>query len=127
LRVRGINSSQKEVSLKEANITSAINGTKVEMEVSVGTEIVSVGQIELIPTGALIELVAKFGPPDPIHPGKILGIDAKEFIETWRQFSFNATDDSRSYRLIFGESNLAPFFPGLVGPHIAKKTHQNGN
>jgi hypothetical protein len=51
----------------------------------------------------------------------LLGFDLKTFLETWSQFSLNVEDDSRSYRLPFNEGSLMPFFPGMVGPHIANK------
>ena len=31
--------------------------------------------------------MAKFGPPDPSNPGKIMGLDAKIFLEKWRAVS----------------------------------------
>ena len=61
----GTNVSQKEVHLKSASIISAVNGTKLPLQVLAQNEIVSLDQIELIPAGARVELVAKFGPPDP--------------------------------------------------------------
>jgi hypothetical protein len=124
VRFKGVNSSQREVRIKSAEIISAINGTQLKMEIIAEAEIVPLDQIELIPAGAPIELVAKLGPPDPAHPGKVLGLDAKTFLETWRQFSFNVEDDARKYRISYNEANVAPFFPGLVGPHVSKKAVQ---
>lgn len=121
LTFRGGNISQKEIELKSANIVSAINGIRIRLEVIAQGEIVALDQIELIPPGASIELVAKFGPPDPNAPAKILGLDPKVFLETWRQFSLNVQDDTKSYRIAFNEGDLAPFFPGMVGPHITQK------
>jgi hypothetical protein len=91
------------------------------LEIVAQAEIVPLDQIELLPAGAPIELVAKLGPPAPANPGKILGLDAKTFLETWRQFSFNVEDDTRKYRISYNEANVAPFFPGLIGPHVTKK------
>jgi hypothetical protein len=65
-------------------------------------------------------LVAKFGDPDPTAAGKILGVDAKTFLDTWRQFYFNVEDDTKTYRLNYNEARLAGFFPGMVGPHVTK-------
>lgn len=121
LTFRGFNSSQKEVELKNASIISAINGARVLLEIIADKEIVPLDQIELVPPGAPLQLVAKFGPPDPNNPGKILGLEPKVFLETWRQFSLNVADDQKSYRVNFNEGDLAPFFPGMVGPHVTKK------
>lgn len=122
----GRNTSQKEVLLKSASIISAKNGRKLDLEVVAqdganATTLVRINEINLIPPGAPVRLVAKFGDPDPAAPGKILGLDSKDFLETWSQFSLNVEDDSRSYRLPFNEGSLMPFFPGMVGPHITKK------
>jgi hypothetical protein len=126
LTFSGQNTSQKEVLLKSANIVSAKNGRKLDLEViaqdSAGAAVIAaVNEINLIPPGAPVKLVAKFGDPDPNAPGKILGLDSKTFLETWSQFSLNIEDDSRTYRLPFNEGSLMPFFPGMVGPHITKK------
>jgi hypothetical protein len=121
LTFRGVNSSQKEVELKTASIISALNGAKLPLEIVAQNEIVRLNEVELIPPGAVVELVAKFGPPDPNASGKILGVDPKAFVETWKQFSLNVQDDSKSYRIPFNEGDLAPFFPGMVGPHVSKK------
>jgi hypothetical protein len=122
----GQNNSQKEVALKSASIISAKNGRKIDLDVVAqdnagNASIVRTDEINLIPPGAPIKLVAKFGDPDPNAPGKILGLDSKTFLETWSQFSVNVEDDTRSYRLPFNEGSLMPFFPGMVGPHITKK------
>lgn len=118
---RGVNSSQKEVALKDAYIVSAINGTKQTLEIAIQGELLSVDQINLIPPGAPINLIAKFGPPNPAAPGRILGIDVPTFLATWRQFFLNVEDDTRKYRLTFNEAHLQPLFPGMAGPHITKK------
>jgi|UPI000769B1E6 hypothetical protein len=122
----GTNSSQKEVVLKTASLVSAKNGRKLDLEVlardSTGQNVlVSLDQINLIPPGAPVRLVAKFGDPDPSASGKVLGLEAKAFLETWSQFFLNIEDDTRAYRLTFNEGSLMPFFPGMVGPHITKK------
>ena len=98
LTFSGQNTSQKEVLLKSANIISAKNGKKIDLEViaqdNAGAPIiVGVHEINLIPPGAPVKLVAKFGDPDPNSPGKILGLDSKTFLETWSQFSLNIEDD----------------------------------
>lgn len=121
LTFRGTNSSQNEIELKSANIISAVNGAKIPLEVVAQNEIVALNDIQLVPPGAPVDLVAKFGPPDPNAPGKILGLDAKTFVETWRQFSLNIQDDVKSYRMTFNEGDLAAFFPGMIGPHVSKK------
>jgi hypothetical protein len=125
LTFRGGNISQREVELKSASIVSAINGSKINLEVIAQGDVVPMDQIELIPPGAPIQLLAKFGPPDPNAPGKILGLDSKTFLETWRQFSLNVQDDTKSYRVTFNEGDLAAFFPGMVGPHVSKKAASN--
>jgi hypothetical protein len=122
----GNNISQKEVLLKSASIVSAKNGKKIDLDVVArddsGTNaVIPISQINLIPPGAPVRLVAKFGDPDPNAPGKILGLDAKTFLETWSQFYVNAEDDTKAYRVPFNEGSLMSFFPGMVGPHITKK------
>jgi hypothetical protein len=114
----GVNSSQKEVQLMDADITSAINGTRLSLEIvaateAKGNEIVPIDKVQLIPPGARIELVAKFNLPT--------GLEPKVFLETWRQFFLNARDDSKSYRIPFNEGALMPLFPGMVGPRVTKK------
>ena len=89
LKFRGVNISQKEVELRNASIISAVNGTKITLEIIAQNEIVPLDQVGLIPPGAPVDLVAKFGPSDPDAPGKILGLEPKVFVETWRQFSLN--------------------------------------
>lgn len=121
LTFSGGNISEKEVELKSANIVSGVNGSRVTLEIVAQGEIVPLDQVELIPPGAPVRLVAKFGPPDPNEPGKILGIDPKAFADTWKKFSLNVQDDTKSYRIPFNEGDIAPFFPGIVGPHVSKK------
>jgi hypothetical protein len=127
MRFIGVNISKtKALQLKDGNIISAIDGTVVPLEIeAVGAggenKIVPISQIQLIPPGARIELVAKFGPPDPAVAGHVLGMDPKSFLEKWRQFSFNVTDDVRTYRLDFNDSHMIPFFHGKVGPRVTVK------
>ena len=121
LTFHGANGSQKEVSLKSASIVSANNGRKIDLEIVAKdnngkTELLPIDKINLIPPGAPVDLVAKFGDPDPNAPGKILGLDAKTFLETWSKFYFNVEDDSKAYRLPYNEGHLRGFFPGMVGP-----------
>lgn len=124
LTFRGVNSSQNEVELKAGSIISAVNGSKIALEIVAQNELVAVTDIELIPPGAPVSLVAKFGPADPNAPGKVLGLSAQDFIATWKQFSLNVQDDTKPYRISFNEGDLAPFFPGMVGPHVTKKKAQ---
>jgi hypothetical protein len=125
LRFKGTNASQNEVRLKNASIISAITGAEIPLEVGLNKEIVPVSAIELIPPGAPIDLIAKFGPPDPNNPTKIMGIPVNTFIETWSRFSFNAEDDTRKYRVPYNEGSVAVFFPNMVGPHVSKKSTLN--
>jgi hypothetical protein len=127
LTFRGSNISQKEVELRSASIISAINGTKIQLEIIAQGESVPLNQVELIPPGAPVQLVAKFGPPDPNAPGKILGLEPKIFLESWRQFFLSVQDDSQSYRMAYNEGDLAPFFPGMVGPHVSRKAAPTGS
>jgi hypothetical protein len=83
---------------------------------------VPIDKVQLIPPGAPVQLVAKFGSPDPNAVGKVLGLESKTFLEKWRQFSFNVKDDSRSYRLDFNENSMMPFFQGQVGPRVVMKS-----
>ena len=117
---------KRKLQLKSANIVSAINGAKVDLEIVAKNEAdqnetTSIQDINLIPPGSPVYLVAKFGDPDRTAAGKILGVDAKTFLDTWRQFYFNVEDDTKTYRLNYNEARLAGFFPGMVGPHVTKK------
>jgi len=116
LRFIGANISKThDLQLKEANIISRIDGTRVLLEIVAvngagDNKIVPIDQIQLIPPGARIELVAKVGPPDPNSPGNILGVEPKAFLEKWRQFAFHVKDDIRSYDAEFNDSHFVPFF-----------------
>jgi hypothetical protein len=127
LRFTGANISKtKALQLKEANIVSGIDGTLLPLDVVAvdaagDTKIVPIDQIQLIPPGARIELVAKFGPPDPNIGGNVLGLDPKAFLDKWRQFSFNVTDSVRTYRYDYNDSHMMVFFQGKVGPRIMVK------
>jgi hypothetical protein len=110
----GWNASQKEVQLKSASIRSAIDGTELPLEIVAGNEIVPINSINLIPPGAPIKLVAKFNLPT--------GLPAKEFLGTWSKFNLVVADDTADYRVPFNEGNIQVFFPGLVGPHVTKKS-----
>jgi hypothetical protein len=118
LTFRGANTSKSPVQIKEANIISLIDGTLLPLEIVAldptknENEVVPIDKVQLIPPGAPIQLVAKFGSPDPNTVGKVLGLESKTFLEKWRQFSFNVKDDTRSYRLDFNENSMMPFFQG---------------
>lgn len=120
----GGNSSQQEIRLKSASIISAVDGKQIDLLVSAENEWVPIDQINLVPAGAPIQLLAKFGPPDPNAPGKILGLPAKEFLDSWKKFTLNVTDEVKPYRIPFNEADLTAFFPGMAGPHITKKQKQ---
>lgn len=127
LRFPGVNISKtRSLQIKDANIISAIDGTLVPLEIVAVNEageskIVPISDVQLIPPGARIELVAKFGSPDPKVPGFVLGLEPKAFLDKWRQFSFNASDDTRTYRSDFNDSDLMVFFQGKVGPRVMVK------
>lgn len=111
---RGKNISGREIKLKAANIVSAINGTEQKLDAALAQDgDVPLGDLNLVPPGAPISLIARFNPPN--------GLPAKEFLETWSRFYLNVEDNERSYRVQFNENYLAPFFPGLVGPRLTKK------
>jgi hypothetical protein len=118
LRFHGSNSSQREVDLRSADITSAVNGARLVLEVRAVNqagvnEHVPIDRIQLIPPGAPIELIARFNPPD--------GMEQQAFLATWGKFYLNARDDARVYRIAFNEGSLMAFFPGLVGPRVMQK------
>lgn len=126
IRINGANISKQPVSLKQARLVSLIDGTPLDLEiVAVDTggeqKIVALDKIQMIAPGAPIELVAKFGPADPSNPDKILGLDPKAFLERWRQFTFSAADEERSYSFDVKEDAMMPFFKGRVGPRVAIK------
>lgn len=122
---RGANiSKERAILLKEANMVSLIDGTLVPLEIVAvdangNNKTVPLNAIQLIPPGAPIELIAKFGGTD--SEGRVLGIDDKPFLEKWRQFAFTAKDEERSYRMEFNENVMAVFFQGKVGPRVAIK------
>ncbi len=126
MRFRGANTSKKPVELKDAELISLIDGTRLPLEIVASdtageTKIVGIDKVQLIPPGAAIELVAKFGPPDPNVQGHVLGVEPKAFLDKWRQFSFNATDSVKSYHFDFNENAMMPFFQGRVGPRVVLK------
>jgi hypothetical protein len=94
----------------------------LELEIIAENEIVPIDQIGLIPPGAPIRLVAKFGPA--AESGKVSGLEPKVFLETWRQFFFNVEDNVRKYRIPYNEARLAVFFPSMVGPRVTKKSNK---
>jgi hypothetical protein len=132
LRFLGVNISKtKAIQLKEANIVSAIDGALLPLEIvavdSTGNnKIVPISKVQLIPPGARIELIAKFGDPDPSAPGHVLGLEPRAFLEKWRQFSFNVMDDVRTYRNDYNDSHMMPFFQGQVGPRVMIKPDPSG-
>lgn len=127
LRFSGVNISKtKALQLKKANIISGIDGTLLPLEIVATSaedksEIVPINKIKLIPPGARIELVAKFGDPDPKVPKNILGLDPKTFLDRWRQFSFNVEDDVRTYQINYDDRSMMVFFHGKVGPRVTMK------
>jgi hypothetical protein len=127
LRFRGANISKSPIELKEASIVSLIDGTLLPLEIlgidsrTEKNRIVSLDKVQLIAPGAPIELVAKFGAPDPAMPENLFGLEPRQFLEKWRQFAFNAKDDSRLYRMDFNENSMMPFFQGQVGPRVMIK------
>jgi hypothetical protein len=114
---KGANISKHAVQIKSAEIQSGVTGTRLPLDIvaAVGqdNETVKLDQIEPIPPGARIELVARFNPPEGLPP--------KDFLETWRQFSVNIIDDSRSYNFGFNENVMMVFFEGKVGPRVTKR------
>lgn len=126
LRFQGANTSKEAVHLKSADITSLVDGTRLSLEI-VGSDadgvgkIVALDRVQLVPPGAPIELVAKFGPPDPAGPGLVKGIEPKVFLDKWRQFAFDAADNKRTYHFEVNENAFMPFFKGKVGPRVALK------
>jgi hypothetical protein len=126
LRFRGANTSKKAVELRQAELISLIDGTRLPLDIVASdaagdTKVVSIDKVQLIPPGATIELVGKFGPPDPNVEGHVLGMEPKAFLDKWRQFSFNAADDTKSYHFDFNENAMMPFFQGKVGPRVVLK------
>jgi len=126
LRFRGANTSKKPVELKGAELISLIDGARLSLDIVAtdaqgNSKIVAIDKVQLIPPGAPIELVAKFGPPDAAVPGNILGMAPKDFLEVWRKFAFNAADDTRSYQMEFNENSMMTFFQGKVGPRVSVK------
>jgi hypothetical protein len=121
LQFPSMNKSHDAVAIKSAEIVSGIDGIVQPLEIVADNEIVALSSVGRIPAGARVVLVAKFGPPDPNAPGKILGLDPKVFADRWRQFSFKVEDEKRKYQLPFSEAFMATFLPNLVGPRVTKK------
>ena len=119
LHFKGANTSEKEVRLRSAELRSANKGTVLPLEVVAANdegknEIAPIDEVQLVPPGAPIELVAIFNPP--------AGLTAADFLATWSKFNLVVVDEDREYRVPFNEAHLAVFFPGLVGPRVTKKT-----
>ena len=114
LMFSGANVSQKEVLLKSAVIRSAIDGSEIVIKVDAQNEWVAVDQINLIPPGAPVKLIAVFS--------KQGGITKEEFLASWARFNLVVKDDTKEYRVPFNEGSIAPFFPGMVGPRVTKKS-----
>lgn len=121
LQFRGMNKSKTDVRMKSAEIISEIDNTALKLEIVVGSDIVPIDEVNAIPPGAPVTLVAKFGPPNPNAPGKILGLEASQFLDKWRSFTLHVVDDVTAYKVPYQESAIAPFFPNMVGPHVTKK------
>ena len=49
-------------------------------------------------------------------------MEPKAFLDKWRQFSFNATDNTKSYHFDFNENAMMPFFQSKVGPRVVIKS-----
>jgi|GEM_PF-4176316 len=119
LEFLAVSRSDKEFELKSANITSAIDGTRQQLSVLATKdddkkEPAKIGDIELIPPGARLELRAEFNPPQGLAP--------KDFLERWSRFSLSVETDKQEYRTDFVETDLMAFFSGQVGPRVRKKT-----
>ena len=89
--------SKKPIELKGAELISLIDGTQLKLEVVAvddqgNSSIVPLDRVQLIPPGAPIEMVAKFGPPDPTNPAHVLGLEPKAFLErSWSLDSMRLT------------------------------------
>ncbi|SNS36869.1 hypothetical protein SAMN05216374_1006 [Tardiphaga sp. OK246] len=124
LTIFGQNKSAGPVKLKTAKLVSGVDGTAVDLEILAGDELLSLDRVGLIPSRAPIRLIAKFGPPDPKAPGKILGLEPKAFAEKWRNFTFKAEDEKRTYEFPVSEDLMATFLPSIVGPRVTKISPQ---
>ncbi|MDF0520641.1 hypothetical protein P0R31_25685 [Bradyrhizobium yuanmingense] len=125
LQFRGLNKSNKGVTIRTAKIISRVDNSVLGLEIAADGALVPITDVAPIPPDAPITLVAKFGPPDPNAPGKILGLDAKTFLDTWRSFAFTIEDDTpRTYNLQYDESSISPFFPNMIGPRVSKKVSE---
>jgi hypothetical protein len=109
---RGANTSQTEVTLAAARLISANTGATINLKVEAEGSYLNIDGINPIPPGAPVNLLADFTPG---------GLPREQFIKDWSKFTLYVRDDQREYRLPFNEGNIAPFFPGLVGPHITEK------
>ncbi len=104
--LRGANTSQTEVTL------AANTGATIDLKVEAEGSYVNIDRINPIPPGAPVNLLADFTPG---------GLPREQFIKDWSKFTLYVKDNQREYRFPFNEGNIAPFFPGLVGPHITEK------
>ena len=123
---QGANVSKEAIELKSAHITSLIDGTRVDLEI-VGTDaagntkVVPIDRVQLLAPGAPMEPKAKFGPPAPNEPDKVIGLEPNAFLGKWRQFAFDATDNRRTYHFEVNERAFMVFFKGKVGPRVTIK------
>ncbi len=108
----GANTSQIEVAIHSARLVSANTGATLDLKIEAEGTYVEITKINPTPPGAPIRLLADFSPS---------GISKEQFIKDWSKFTLIVKDDKREYRIPFNEGNIAPFFPGLVGPHVTVK------
>lgn len=109
----GQNTSQQEVRILSAQLLSTITGDALDLKAMAENQPTEIKDINIVPSGAPIQLLATFGAPE--------NQSQDSFLKKWSKFNLVVRDDKREYRLLFNEGNIAPFFPGVVGPRITAK------
>jgi hypothetical protein len=113
LMFHGHNTSQQEIRIISAQLISTFTGDALDLKAMAENVPTEVKNINVVPSGAPIQLLATFGAPE--------NQSQDAFLKKWSKFSLVVRDEKREYRLSFNEGNIAPFFPGVVGPHITAK------
>lgn len=109
----GQNTSQQEIQMLSAKIVSKITGNVLELKAIAENTPTEIGDLNVVPSGAPIQLLATFEAPE--------NQSQDEFLKKWSKFDLVIRDETKEYRLPFNEGNIAPFFPGVVGPRLTAK------
>jgi hypothetical protein len=113
----GTSISKKPVQMTGAFLESGITGERLEMKIqdTRSTDTFFPSESNPIPVDAPVRLFTQLNFPD--------GLENKVFLERWGKIWFNATyENEKPTRILFDEKTMQSYFPGLVGPHVTKRT-----